>query len=95
MRHRFCSRIRALQPAPVHHRSTAAGAVRQVPAQVRWRAIVICRDAAQDRCWDRVRPAEIGRTVRDSLERAEDDASVIIPTPSLTHDGFRLNARRL
>ena len=84
--------IFAHECAPFNRPESTIGAQR--PAQFAkhlpkfgWRAIVICRDAAQDRCWDRVRTEEIRGTARDCLEEAEDDASVIIPTPSLTHDG--------
>jgi glycosyltransferase involved in cell wall biosynthesis len=84
--------IFAHECAPYNRPESTIGAQR--PAQFAkclpefgWRAIVICRDAAQDRCWDRVSPDELERTVRDSLEAAADDASVIIPIPSLTHDG--------
>lgn len=78
--------------APYNSAAATIGAQR--PAQFAkylpefgWRAIVICRNAAQDLRWSQVRSEEVGKTVRDSLEAAAADASVIIPTPSLKADG--------
>lgn len=77
--------------APYHRPASTVGAQRPAKLakylrQFGWRAIVVCCDAAAR--GRRETAADTIERVRHALAAADPDASVIVPTASLPHDGW-------
>lgn len=84
--------IFAHECAPHHRPESTIGAQR--PAQFAkhlpgegWRAVVVCRDADAEGAAGRVQDIDTHGLVEAALAKAAPEVSVVIPTPSLRHDG--------